>query len=111
VRLPAAKGASQIVSLGVAWMGQEQDAAMPAALQAWLQLGLRPDSRAQQECVDPDQVADLPLSPPARRKLEMLLDSYCKKARLSLMIEIVLYMPSFYPIGKSLSTGKTRVFF
>ena len=72
---------------------------MQAAFQARLQLGLVLHARAQQELVGPDQVAYMLLAPPAWRKLEMLLDFYCKKARLSLIILICLYIPPFYLIG------------
>jgi len=92
-------------------MGNEQNPAMPTARQASLQLRLRPHNRAQDEIVLLDQIADLPLAPPPRRKLEVLLDFYCKKARLSLIILMCLYMPSSYPIGTQCVEREDEGFF
>ena len=44
------------------------------------------------------------------RKLEMLPDFYCKKARLSLMMEMFLCIPPFYLIGTQ-SRRQTGAFF
>ena len=89
VCLSAAKGTAQVLALpliatGVAWMGQEEDAAMLALSQAALQVGMGSQDRPQDGVILKDESADLTLVVPVRPELKMPLDPYGKKPRVSL---------------------------
>jgi hypothetical protein len=50
--LPTTKGTAQVVAaVGVAWMSQEKNAAMPAPAQAGSQEGLGAQNRSQQQII------------------------------------------------------------
>lgn len=78
VCISAAEGATQVPTIGVAWMGEEENSAMPAALQVPPQVGTGPQDRPQDDIVLPNEVADLALVVPVRPELKTLLDLYAK---------------------------------
>jgi hypothetical protein len=80
----ATKGATQIMSAGIAWMSQEKDAAMPAPGQAGSQAGLGAQNRSQQQIILQHQGGHRAPAIPVRPELKLLLDPDCKKPKLSL---------------------------
>jgi len=88
VGLSAAEGAPQVLSAGVAWMGEEEYPAMPAALQAPSQVGMGSQNRPQDDVILKNKIADLAPPVPVRQELKLPRDLYGKKPRLSLMMLI-----------------------
>jgi hypothetical protein len=84
--LPAAERTTQVVAAGVARMGQEENAAVPAPGQAGSQVRLGPQHRSQQPIILQHQGGYRALAIPIGPKLEMLCDPDCKKPKLSLRI-------------------------
>ena len=82
--LAAPEGTSQIVTAGITWMGEQKNAAMPAPSQVFSQVRLGSPKGSQQHVILTDQSDHFILTIPARAKLEILRDLYCKKPRLSL---------------------------
>jgi len=82
--LATPEGTSQIVTAGIARMGEQENAAMPASSQAFSQLRLGSPKGSQQHVILTDQTGHLTLPIPAWAKLEILRDPYCKNPRLSL---------------------------
>ena len=96
VRFPAAKGASQVVPAGIARVGQEVNATMPASGQAASQLRLGMQNRPQEPTIfqhqDGDRAPAIPLGP----KLEFLRNPDCKKPKRSLKRLMERLISSFY---------------
>lgn len=88
VGLSAAKRTTQVLTAGVAWMGDEEYPAIPAVLQAPSQVGVGSQKRPQDDIVLQDEIANLAQVVPVRPKLKMPRDLYGKKPRLSLMMLI-----------------------
>lgn len=84
VGFPAAKGASQVVPAGIARVGQEVNATMPASGQAASQLRLGMQNRPQEPTIFQHQDADCAPAIPLGPKLEMLRNPDCKKPKRSL---------------------------
>jgi len=70
---------AHIFAPGVAGIGEKEDPAMPASLQASSQLGLGFQNRSQQQIILQHQKSDLFPVIPLLTKLKMLRDPYCKK--------------------------------
>ena len=85
VRLSAAKGAAQVFTARVTRMSEEEDPAMPAALQASPQVGMGSQNRPQHDIILKDESADLALAVPVRPRLILPPDLYSKKPRFSMM--------------------------
>jgi hypothetical protein len=103
-----AKGTTQIAASGVTGMGDEENPAMTAASQTLPQFWMGSQHRPQDEIILQYQVANVAAVVPVGPELEMLLDFYCKKPKLSLMILMELGMPLSYSIDTSVSRAKTR---
>lgn len=87
VRLFTAKGTTQVLTVGITWMGKEEDMAMLTALQAPPQVGVGSQNRPQHDIILKDEItAGIAPVVPIRSKFEMLRDPYGKKPKLSLMI-------------------------
>jgi hypothetical protein len=67
-------------------MREEDDVAMFAASQAVAQIGMNSQRRPQDHIVFEDETANLAQAVPVRPKLEMPLNPYGKKPKLSLMM-------------------------
>jgi hypothetical protein len=67
-------------------MGDEEDPTMPAPGQASPQMRLSPKNRPQDEIVLENEPGYLVPAVPPCQELEMFLDLYGKKARVSLMM-------------------------
>ena len=80
--------------------------AMPATGQASPQAGFGPQNGPQDEIVLQHESAYFALAVPARAELEMLLDFYGQKPRVSLMILICIGMPPSYQIDTPVSRGR-----
>lgn len=74
--LSAAKGATQVLATGVAWVGEEEYPAMPAALQAPSQVGMGSQNRPQDDVILKDEIARLAPTVPVRPELKTPLDPY-----------------------------------
>lgn len=84
MRLTATKRTAQVVPPGIAWVGEKEDAAMPATDPAPFQPRLESQHRSQHRVV-PGHPADRRPGPmPAALEAESGRDLGCKKARLSL---------------------------
>jgi hypothetical protein len=81
MRLPAPELAAQIVATGVTRIGEEENPAMPTALQVGPQIGPLAQQRPNLGIVRPNQIARLAPAMPIRLELEMLLDFACYKPR------------------------------
>jgi hypothetical protein len=99
----AAKGTAQILPTGVAGMGEKENPAMPAPLQAPSQKGLGPQNRPQEPIILQHQGGHRTAAIPVRPKLKMLLDPDCKKPKLSLKMLMKYWMSSSYRIGAKVS--------
>lgn len=77
VRLPTAKRTAKIIAFGVTRICDEENAAMHASGQTSSQVMMPPQNRPQNVIVLQDQIANLPLAVPLRRKFEPFLDFYC----------------------------------
>ena len=80
VKLPAPKGATQFIPPAVTRIGEKENPAMPAALQASSQVGLGFQNRSQKLIILQHQRTDLFTAVPVLAKLKMLGDPACKKA-------------------------------
>jgi hypothetical protein len=104
VGLAAAKGTPQVLASditlilapGIARIGEEENAAMPASLQASSQVRVGSENRPQEEVIRQDKSPDLGPSIPSSLKLKMLRDPYCKKPKLWLRIPTSNWMSSSY---------------
>jgi hypothetical protein len=77
VGFAAAKGTPQILAPGIARMGKEENAAMPAAGQTASQVGMGAERPAQHEIVFLNQIGHPSGTIPIRPKLEKPFDPNC----------------------------------
>ena len=103
----AAKRTTQITATRVAGVGQKENPAMPAPLQAPAQLRLCAQTAAHNRVVPQNKVANLSPAVPLRPELKMRLDLYCKKDRSRPTMPMALGMSSSYSIDTSVSSGRT----
>jgi hypothetical protein len=101
VRISAPKRTTKVCAPGVTWMSQEEDPAMPTTGQASPQVGFGPQCGSQDTVVLQHESKYFAPAIPIRAELKVLLDSYSKKPRLSLMILMCLGMSSSYTIDTS----------
>ena len=73
-------------------------------------LGVGLQNRVQRRLILPDKRLGAVILVPIRAKREKLLDGYSKKARLSVMIPIVVDTPSSYLLDANASRGRARFF-
>lgn len=106
VRLPTAERTEQILTLGIARIGQKENPAVPAPLQAPPKLRLPAQNRSQNKIVPQDQVPNLVPMMPSRAELEMLLDFYGQKPRFSLITLMLFGMSPSYLFDSTLSRGR-----
>ncbi len=92
--LPAAKGTAEILAARVAGMSEEANPAVAAAYRAGLQIRTIPQDGIQRELILTDKRISTLALVPILRKSENLLESYNIKARLSVMMRILLCMTS-----------------
>ena len=78
VNLFAAERATQLRAPGVSGIGEKEDPAMPASLQASSQLGLGFQNRSQEQIILQYQRTNPFPVVPVLPELKMLLDPYCK---------------------------------
>jgi hypothetical protein len=96
VGLPATEGTAQVVPTGIARVGQEENAAVPAPGQAGAQVRLGVQDRSQQHIIFLHQHGHRAGAIPIRPKLKMLRDPNCKKPKLSLrMLTLNDMSPSY----------------
>jgi hypothetical protein len=104
VGLPAAKGTAQVVAaLGIAGMGQKENAALPAPGQAGSQSWLGSQYRSQQQIILQHQGGHRATAIPIHPELKMPLDPDCKKPKLSLRMLMKYRTSSSYRIGMNVS--------
>ena len=106
----AAKGAAEIPTAPVPRVGEEEDPAVPAPLEARPQMGFGFQDGAQDEIILEDKPAHFALAVPAQPGLEVPLDFYDKKPRLSLTMLILFCMLSSYRLATTSSRGVARAF-
>jgi hypothetical protein len=99
----AAEGATEVVTPGVARVGDEEDPAVTAPSEKPPHLGLVPQDGAQDDVVIQYDRAHLAPAVPLRDGLEALLDFYEKKPRVSLTMLILLFsmLSSYQPATNS----------
>ena len=96
VGLPATEGTAQVVPTGIARVGQEENAAVPAPGQAGAQMRLGPQYRPQEHVILQYQRGHRAPAVPVRPELKMLRDPNCKKPKLSLkMLTLNDMSPSY----------------
>lgn len=88
--ISAAKGTAEILSPAVARIGEKENPAVRAALEARPELPLGSEDRAQDEVVLKREAASLAPAVPVRGGVEAALDFYDKKARVSLTMLTVV---------------------
>ncbi len=92
--LSAAKGAAQILAARVAGMSEKAYAAVATAHRAVVQARTIPQDGIKRDLILTDKRISTLVLVPIFRKSENLLDSYDVKARLSVMIWMLLCMTS-----------------
>ena len=107
---PAAERTTQIPPAGVPRMREKANPAVRAVNDAAEKLGAGLQDRIQRSLILPDKRPGAVVLVPIRAKREKLLDGYGKKARLSVMISIVLDTPSSYLLDANASRGGARFF-
>lgn len=99
VGLPAAEGTTQVVAAGIARMGEKENSAVPAPLQAGSQLRLGTSNRSQEQIILRHQAGYRTSPIPVGPKLKMLRNPDCKKPKLSLRMLTLNSMSSSYRIA------------
>ena len=108
--LPAAERTTQVPPTCVAGMRQKANPTVRAVRHAALKLGMGLQDRVQRGLILPDKRPGAIVLMPIRAKREKLLDGDDKKARLSVIISIVLDTPSSYLLDANASRGRARFF-
>jgi len=108
--LPAAERTSQVPPTCVAGMGEKANPAVPAVSDAAAKLGMRLQDRVQRALILPDKRPGAIVLMPIGAKREKLLDGDGKKARLSVIISMVVDTPSSYLFDANASRGRARFF-
>jgi hypothetical protein len=91
-------------------MREKPDPAVPTVGYTTQKLGMRPQHCVQRRLIVLDKRPGAILLMPIRAKREKPLDGDGKKARLSVIISIVVDTPSSYPIEVNASRGRARFF-
>ena len=76
---------TQVATAGIARIGQEENAAVPAPAQAGSQTGLGAQNRSQQQIILQHQGGYRASAIPIPPELKVLRDTDCKKPKLSLI--------------------------
>jgi hypothetical protein len=108
--LPAAERTTQLPATCVAGVREKANPTLNAADDAPLKVGTGLQDRVQRGLILPDKRLGAIVLMPIRLKREKLLDGYGKKAKLSVIILIVLCTPSSYRIDAIASRGRARFF-
>jgi hypothetical protein len=95
VGLATSKGTIDITSMGIAEIGQKENAAVSAPLQAWRKAGMLSNNRTKLPEIAGRYPSNLSLSIPVPLKLKKELKPDDKKAKSSLVWLIRLDIPSF----------------
>lgn len=95
VCIAASKGTIDIASAGIAKIGQKDNAAVSASLQAWLEVGVLSDYATKLAHILSGYLSNLVFPIPVRFKLKKGLKLDDKKAKSSLVWLIKLDIPSF----------------
>ncbi len=107
----ATKGATQICTAFIAWMGEKFDTAMFTLLQAQLKVGFVFQDGFYSKIVLKNEIVDLTLSIPIRVKFKMFLNLYGKKPRVSLIMLMKFGMSLSYYKFSTLSRSRARTVF
>jgi hypothetical protein len=91
-------------------MSEKPNPAVHAGNDATLKLGMGLQNRVQRGLILQDKRLGAIVLMPIRVKREKLLDAYGKKAKLSVIIPMVLDTPSSYFIDAKASRGRARFF-
>jgi hypothetical protein len=108
--LPAAERTTQVLSAGVAGMREKANPAVRTVGDVTAKLAVGPQDRVQRGLILPDQRPGAIVPMPIRAKREKLLDGDDKKARLSVIISMLLDTPSSYHLDANASRGRARLF-
>ena len=108
--IPTAERTTQVLSPRVLGMRQKANPAVRAANGTAVKLGMGLQNRVQRGLILPNKRFGAVALVPIRAKREKLLDGYGKKARLSVMMLIVLDTPSSYLLDANASRGRARFF-
>jgi hypothetical protein len=107
---PAAEWTTQVLPICVPGMSEKPNPAVHAGSDATLKLGMGLQNRVQRGLILQDKRLGAIILMPIRVKREILLDAYGKKAKLSVIIPMVLDTPSSYFIDAKASRGRARFF-
>jgi hypothetical protein len=99
----AAERTAQVVPMGIARVGQEENAALPAPGQAGAQMRLGVQHRSQQHVILQYQGGSRAPAVPVHPELKMLRDPDCKRPKLSPKMLMLKDTPSSYRIGTPVS--------
>lgn len=108
--VPAAEGTAQILATGVAGIREEAYPAMATAHDATVQVGTVPQNRVQRDVVLTNKRTSAIVLVPSLGKEENLLDAYDKEARLCVMMRMLSFITSSYPLDAKPPRGRTRFF-
>ncbi|MGO9270424.1 MAG: hypothetical protein ACLQOO_09260 [Terriglobia bacterium] len=109
--MPAAtKRATQVPPASVAGMREKANPAVNAGNEALLKFGMGLQGRVQRRLILPDKRLGAIVLMPIYAKCETLLEGNGKKAKLSVIIWIVLFTTSSYLIDAIASRGRARLF-
>lgn len=108
--LPTAERTTQVPPTGVPGMREKANPTLRAVSDTALKFGMGLQDRVQRRLILPDKRPGAVVLVPILAKREKLLDSYGKKARLSVIISIVLHTPSSYLLDANASRGRARIF-
>ena len=110
VVLPTAERTPQIPPTGVLRIREKANPTLRTVSDAALKFGMGLQDRVQRRLILPDKRPGAVVLVPILAKREKLLDGYGKKARLSVIISIVLHTPSSYLLDANASRGRARIF-
>ena len=106
---PATERTTQVQPTCIPGMSEKPNPAVNAGSDANMKLGVGLQDRVQGGLILPDQRPGAIVLMPIRAKREKLLDGDDKKARLSVII-LMLLTPSSYHLGANASRGRARFF-
>jgi hypothetical protein len=109
--IATAERAVQILTLGVARMGEEPNPAVFALDCAAGQLGTSFQNRVERNLILTNKRTSTLLPVPILGKDKNLFDAYDKKARLSAILWILFCISSSYPLDAKAPRGGARIFF
>ena len=108
MRLPAPKPTPQILAAGITGIGEEENPAMPTALQVGPQIRTVSQQGSDLGIVRLHQITHSAVAAPIWLELEMRLDFDGYKPRFWLILLIVRCMSSSYSTDTAVSIGGTR---